>query len=469
MVGWFIYAGLNLRRNVTLLLILIVLSPGFRISPGLPVIFADDILLIVVSGLFITAQVTGERASVSKGLLTPTGLLLVLFLPVTAISMIIGYLGFDIAPTKGGIFEFVKLSKYILAFYIASQVRLNFGHIKAIAVGLVIVISMSAGLGLAQAFDLFGAREFSSNVYFAIARDPISGELSENMLSAINTRAAGTVGNPNAFGILVGVGLILAVVLLLSRAFKKLGLVLLLSASSIMVVSIVISGSRTAIFGVLIAVIYLLLWGGYSTQKRAVINFLSKRRMSGVQLAIVAIFLGLFGLVVLQQISGTQETIATRIARISNFDIQQTPIQARLDIIDRGIDLSKESPILGFGPAEGRVDMLHHLSLDSEPIFVLLRYGIVGVILYVFFWISAFRLGRSLLRINHIEAKIFGHFVGGLVILNVVTAIAASSFFDIRRMTLTCILLGLCVACKSAFSHMGTANEETSERPNALG
>ena len=157
--------------------------------------------------------------------------------------------------------------------------------------------------------------------------------------------------------------------------------------------------------------------------------------------------------------------ITTRYNRTISVNVQEKPVQSRIYAINTGLSQAADSPIRGYGPAEGSKDLIHSQGMDNEIVFVLLRYGAVGLLLYTVFWLSSFQLARSLQRLGSLEVWMFGNAVAAIVVLNLVAMWPATSFFDIRRMTLTCILLGLCVAVRSSLRSVGTAQQESPVPP----
>ena len=461
---WVLFAGRNLRRTVVLLLILLILAPGVRLSPRLPVIFGTEIIIFVVGGLLLMNIATQHRL-LSERRLAPTGFLLALFIPMTALSMGFGYAGFGIAPTKGDWFEFVKIAQYVLAFYIASQVRLREGHLRFLSKIIVVAISISAILGLLQVFDVGGTREFFANFFFSASQASGSGGASPNVVSSLTRRVAGTVGNPNQFGFLLAVGLIFGVVLLLGRAVRGPMLLVLGVSNSLILVTLLLTGSRTAAVAALVAGAYLGITMPLRRRRFAQGSLMSSRKVrlvlfaTPVLLAIVFINVG-GGLI------GDDSAIITRIGRTMSVDIQGRPVQNRIETFKIGLSQAAESPILGYGPAEGSPELVHSRDTDNEIIFVLLRYGAVGLLLFVAFWLSSLRLARSCQRLPNGEASMFGQAVTAVVILDLVIMWPAHSFFDIRQMTLTCILLGLCVAARSWLRSTRTAQQEQLAPPH---
>ena len=455
--AWLAITRANPRKTIVLLMLLLVLAPPIRLTESLPirlpVISFYDVLIMAVGGvLLLRAWITSSRSG--AGGLTPTSLLLLLFIPVTVLSMAYGSIGLGIPLSKRDWFEIAKIGLYFLAFYIGSQVVLRRGDLRFMFIVLVGAISASALFGLLQVYDVGNSRQLFLSFYAAPTFPAESIGVLQKHISVLGLRSSGTVGNPNEYALILSVGAVVAIALIIGRAFRGPGHIVLYAVVALIVTMIILSGSRIGIVAISVAATYLL--GVMVWSKRA--NIVASGRRVAVHgnplllLAIVAITLAMVAFSAAHPVVGPQiESRLSRITGIIDWESDRS-VQIRLSNLGLARTQLSRSPLLGDGPAEGEaaeeMRVLGSGVADNELLLVFLQLGLVGLTLYVVFWLSAFRLARSIRRSGSREAWLFGHAVVAILLVDVAGMLAAISFHDIRRMTLTCLLLGLCLAAR---------------------
>src|SRR5688500_9767514 len=115
--------GVRIRITVLRLIGILYVGPEIRVAAGLPVIMGDEALLYITALLMMGERLV-SRESVRWPPMPPAGWALLLFFPLTLLTMANGAARFGITPIQGDYFEFVKFGKYLLALYIASCVRI---------------------------------------------------------------------------------------------------------------------------------------------------------------------------------------------------------------------------------------------------------------------------------------------------------------------------------------------------------
>ena len=116
--------GVQVRATVILLLGILFLAPEIQLAPDLPRIIGDEVLLYITALLMIAARVVATEPGRSAPM-PAAGKALLLFFPLTLLTMANGAARFGINPVPGDYFEFVKFGKYALALYLASSVRVD--------------------------------------------------------------------------------------------------------------------------------------------------------------------------------------------------------------------------------------------------------------------------------------------------------------------------------------------------------
>ncbi|MBI4235784.1 MAG: O-antigen ligase family protein [Chloroflexi bacterium] len=448
---WILVVRLNIRRTLALIFILLLLAPATRLAPGLPVIHGDEVVIFSVGALLLAAGMLRRRGR-SWWILGLAGASLMLFLPLTLLSITYGHMAFDIPISRGDWFEFVKFSQYILAFFIASQIDLEEGDLRFLSLVLIGVVSVSALVGILQVFNVGPTRQLSLDIIFGAYAQPDVLQSETKMYSMLATRAAGTVGNPNTFGMMVALGLVMAATLIRGRTPRGPAILATYGSLGLLSAALVLSASRTAALAALVAGVYLL-WVSLRERRAGSRGSGNSLHIGRLAPAGAAVLLVLALLLAARSQEGIGSAISGRLGRIAEITtrqgIQDSSVQERIDLTKAAFQEVAGSPVFGYGPAEGARWLMAGGTTDNEITFILLRLGVVGLIVYLVFWLSAFRLARSLTRSPDEEARWFGHAVAMVIVLDLVAAVSMDSLDDIGRMTLTCILLGLCAAARA--------------------
>ncbi len=450
---WITLSGLNSIRTIIIAIPLLILAPAIQLSDSfpirLPVTTLYDILILIIGGMFILRAILGH----GKRLIIPGRkfyFVLIALIPLTLLSMAYGSIVLQIPLSKGDWFEMVKFGLYICAFYLGSQAIIKKNGLHFISKIFVATIAISALFGFAQSLNLWDFQLFGSS-YYAAPRIA-TGAAMEKHFSILQTRAASTVLNPNEYGLLLATGLSVALGLAARRKIRGIQLIVQPGLILLLLLGIVSTGSRTAMLGTIALAIYyvtILLIPRWGLIPKKVRGDLIKRGII-ISLVIISslslIFLSGSSLPLVGPI------IEKRVSRLNAaIDWQiDSSVQTRLDNISLIPIQLKRSPILGDGPSEGtsaeHIRVLGERVADSEWILILLRNGLLGIGLYIAFWVTAFRLATYTIRSPILEISIFGHSTLGVLIINLAGSITAISLFDMRRMTITCLLLGLCAA-----------------------
>lgn len=369
---FFEHGKLALNKIVVPLLIVAVLFPSIRLPAGIPSVRLELIIILIAWGLFLLGHVsTGKGIKLRWNL---TNKWFFLFGACILVSIAYAALVKDYYPIARDFWEFGKLIEYFLIFALMASLNIPPEHMqKYYIIGLIIFLC-SAAFGLAQYFNLFNINSWLSPYYTPT-------QIYDGLVRA--GRIVGTTGNPNEFGALMVLAASLALtgaVWLKGRSIKLFSW----AALGVFSLAIMFSLSRSALLGLLVAVVFILLF-------KSLAHFGLGRTIR--MLLLVVPLLLILGLV-LVQVAPDRFLIRTGSALNLATD---TSWQARLAMWDSTLTIWKQSPIFGWGP--GKVAMT--TIVDNEWLLLLRRYGVLGVLVFVLWFMGVY---RTLSKIAH-EAK----------------------------------------------------------------
>ena len=430
--------GVQTQATVFLLLGILFLGPAIQIAPDLPFVMGDEVIVYVTLLL-----VMGERlvASDRRGLspMPKAGMALLLFIPLTMLTIANGAARFGVNPVRGDYFEFVKFGKYVIALYLASTVRINRRFLRSLSWGIAIAGFIVAVTAALQSFNFPGVRAFFSLVYYASGID--------NMSDYLGSRAAGTIGNPNELALFVIAGLVFSASLLqlTNRQSHRLTLAAFCLADAL---AIILSGSRMGFLGAALGVMLIVMR--------------SKRRTAG--LVAIGVIIAAFLVLVLLGIAdvsnalpqGLHDTLYPLFNRAERFSPRHfIDILARFGMWQTAWTQAQSSLLLGYGPAKGAQFLLTSATVDSEIFIVTLRYGLVGLAVWIGIWVSFLRTARRASNVEDRESRVVGYALWAFLLVNLLVCTVNYTFLAVRRMTLLSVFVGLAAAIVRANAASG--------------
>jgi O-antigen ligase/polysaccharide polymerase Wzy-like membrane protein len=421
--------GTRPKPTVLLLIAILYLAPEIAIAADLPRIVGDEVVLYI-TGLLMLVERLGTGDAEPALPMPAVGIALLLFLPLTALTIANGAARFGINPSRRDYFEFIKFGKYVVALYIASTVRVDRRFLRRFSWAVAIGGFVASAAALLQAFNFLGARSFFELVYYSANEDKVG----ENL----EWRASGTIGNPNELALFVVAGLAFAVMLIYRTKPRDQRWVL---AGFVLAdaIAVVLSGSRMGLLAAALVVFLVVVRSG--------------RAMTGMVLTACAIFAVAF-LVVLAGdetagavpafVSGALHPLVNRAER---FDPRHlSGIVFRFAMWRAAWAETQSSLLLGYGPAKGATSLRTSQTTDSEIFMVALRYGLIGLSVWIGVWVTFLRTARKASKALDPEARAVGRVLWAVLIVNLLASSVNYTFLAVRRMTLVCIVVGLSAA-----------------------
>lgn len=421
--------GVQVRATVILLLGILFLAPEIQLAPDLPRIIGDEVLLYITALLIIAARVVATEPGRSTPM-PAAGKALLLFFPLTLLTMAYGAARFGINPVRGDYFEFVKFGKYVLALYVASSVRVDRRFLVRFSWAVAAGGFVAALTAILQSFDFPGVRAFFQLVYYSANAD--------NAREYLTFRAAGTIGNPNELALFVVAGLVFAITLLYltNRPGQRMLLALFALADSM---AILLSGSRMGLLCGALGVALVLM--------RA-----ARRRTGVIMLVVTSALISLLVLLAMADVSNllplaVHDLLWPLLNRVERFSPRHfVDVLARFGMWQVAWSQTQASLLLGYGPAKGALFLLTSATVDSEIFIVALRYGLVGLMVWIGIWVSFLRTARQAANTRERASRLVGRALWSILVVNLLASSVTYTFLVVRRMTLLVLFVGLTAA-----------------------
>lgn len=323
-------------------------------------------------------------------------LIFVAFFSFILLSLIFGflnsnlYLGSFIAPTE--LWQYVKR----LMFFCVGYLLVYYSPHRAIWAYRVILITffVAVVIGAVQ-FIGGGLADNLANLYGRTAHQ-IEMLLNRPMSSR---RIFGVSGNSTAWGGLSGFMFLYAISMVLLREGVNRYRILAMLTAILAAVNLLLSGSRAAILGFLVAISIVSLW------------FVFTRRISlvkkvGVLFATAILIPGL-GILLWHRIINSVFRFNVLVDQGGGERVEQ--IQIGLALL-----VSPFMWLFGIGNAAQRNFVVGY-GIESEPIYLLVNYGLAGLSLLLLIIATLWFVSWQLLKVNCFEAKLYGTVLLGVV------------------------------------------------------
>ena len=291
--------------------------------------------------------------------------------------------------------------RMILIATIAASFNFQEKQLRQLMKGVLAIAAFSVIFAFFQKYDIFGATELTDRLYPRPSAFKTLGE-----------RVIGTFGNPNHFGgcLVMLAAMVLAFSIHTKRLMRYVSITVYLGVGAAIVMT---TASRTAFFG------YLIVSG---------ISFiLSLRRGSRLPAFLSMIVLVAAVIFVSERLHAFD--VHPRVQDI--FARDKTPLANALSerraMWSNSLRMAIESPIIGVGPTKFFVQ-----TTDNGYIYMMLRIGIIGLLIYLFMLLSLFlrgirgfflaaspyrkavMLATTMVIVNHAVFEITGEFFWGI-------------------------------------------------------
>lgn len=349
----------------------------------------------------------------------------------TVLSMVWGtLLGVPFSPRD--VMELVKIAKYWLFFHLAFC-PWSERDIGIVSNTMLVCMTGAAFVGIWQWQNWLGIGRWLQLIY------------GYGLSHAEKGRIVGTMANPNDYALLLATGL--AMVMGAFKDVSRKRQFLLLLSSGLLAVGIAIIGSRTGVVGVVI--VFAVGVGLRIIKSRSV-------RQRFRWLGIVAIALLLAASVVipwgakefrkLEVMSPIQVLdyvdqgpLYRLVYRFSIATAEDGGIAMRQAIWQSHLDAFWASPLLGWGPGKSTYSAI----VDSEYVFYLRRYGIIGLSLLLLLYGQIFRFCWKLLRSRSVVAWRIGAFLIATLLVYLAANFVLYTFYILQLMSVFWLMVGM--------------------------
>lgn len=404
----------SLQRIVTPLLVVSILLPPIRLPIGIPSIRMELIIILVAWSLLLLGHFAIGRSikfhqnSVYKWFALFG---LAILLSISYVTIFKGYviIGRDF-------WEFPKLFGYFLIFALVANLNISPNDIRHYYKIALIVFLCSAFIGIAQYLNLGNINATISPYY---APTQIKGLM-------LQGRVTGTTGNPNEFGAMMTLASSVAFSGVLFFEKKTMRL-FSFSCFFVFVLSIVLTLSRSAIIALIIAICFLTLF------KYPLMLGIKK----GIKKLLIVIPIVMVTILIIIKIA--PEKFFFRISQLGNI-WNATSWQARIVGWKINYDLWKLSPLFGWGPGKMTMTTI----VDSEWLLLLRRYGLIGVIIFILWFVNYyFGLSKIYRASSSTEVVALAVALQATLLAYAVYMIPAAVYHSLQLMPILLIFLGL--------------------------
>ncbi len=337
-----------------------LLFPAFKIVEGLPSVRPEE------AYVFIIAPVIVQRA-VKKA--TAVDLALLLMALSIAISTFYGHFFLSSHLIPRDFLELVEIFKYWLLFRLALEVHPNEKVLQRLLACLVCSGLAVVTFSLFQFYNLLDVNSYLTPLY-----------ASPWHLKGVTSRVVGTESNPNTFGLMSSVLISVVLAWLIFGAHDSCEKIKYAVSEVSFLTALFMTQSRTAFVTLVVSTAFLL--SVYLFQFRA------RDAIRGIIVLAITLVL----------VSGMAYSLApssfpNRMQRILTPS-QDPAMQNRFGDWARTIKWIRASPILGWGPGKQYLPRI----VDNEYLFILSRYGVVGLIIYLTMYVTLFLSGQKLAK-----------------------------------------------------------------------
>jgi len=406
---------LNRLWIVVAILFFIILTPNIRI-PRIPSIRMEQFAVFGIILLWISAIAKGKKVKVYLSSFT---LLLGLFSLVVIGSILVGSMQ-GITVQLNDFFELYKVVVYLGVYTVVGTYIKNEQDQLKLLKTLNLLIVISGFVAFTQYVNLLGLNEY----YIPIIAPT---QFTTLVAGYATPRVIGLTSNPNTYGAMTGIGVILSLYLLLKEKKKRYSFFFLINFIACLMT---LSRSGFVLMGVGSAMIVLLHF------KQTIISmgklFKGVIDLKGLKVLVVAAVL-IVGFVV-GIIWFLPEAFTWRLLEGANLATSRG-WQARLSNWQENIQLFLISPVFGIGPAKA---IEYQFAADNEWLLMLRQYGLFGT----FYFMLMFFL-PIILKGGKRESRKHVQFYKAMVVAVALFMIPAAVFHSFQLMSMITALMAI--------------------------
>lgn len=406
-----------------------ILGPNMNVISGLPLIRIEQVIVGMLWVAFLYQHpFLGDRSGRTNETMTVVLRLMALWAVIIVASAARGvFIGYplDARDATELIWPFAY---YVVPVVIADAVQSRWITVSSANAVLSGAFGASAFVGILQFLDVPLVNQYISPLYLGTA------ERQAHLLSLIqSSRVYGTAGNPNLFGVLMAMGLVFSLARLLNQERRGFFSLLLFTLCG---VALILTLSRTSIVAAVLALLYVVgrkLLSGRSQIRTTVVLGLVVVVASATFLYVESLYL--------RKGNSVYDGFATRLYGLVSFatsDDLDEDLNRRLAHWDRL--LADGIGAVGVGPTKAVIGRV----ADSEYVLVLRRYGLIGLGIYLLFFIAMARSGNRLSWAETgREERALGLALEGTVVVVLFAALTNAVFYSTQVMGVLLIMFGL--------------------------
>jgi len=387
-----------------IILFLIFIGPLIKIFPSAPMFRPEQFLVFSIFPLFLIFRDLNPTSQVRFFLKW-----FIFFQLIQTISLFYGYFILDVNIGVKDFIEIFRVFSYGLTIYVVSTMSFQKASVQTIIYIILYLFIASSLIGLFQYYGVLGFDRITAPLYFP------------GRIHDVHDRMMGTFVNPNTYGSFVSIGSIISLGLFLNEERRKIKFYTLI-AFFLLTATLLLTVSRTALVSYLAGLSALILLFGISKGlKWYKILF----TLLGISTGLLFIGLLLAG------------DIWSRLKTILNF-MEDLSWQMRLFAWYINLQLFLESPLIGWGPT------FHQFTstVDSDYILILRRYGIIGFLVYISFYLLPLYYAIINLKRKKFSGVLNQIFIAASIAL-ITGNIANSLFHEMQFMSFWSVFVGL--------------------------
>lgn len=397
---------INYLHLTVFLIITSLLLPPITVKSSLPDIRFEEFIFYIFFP-FILLKPPGHKKL--KGRAKTLVYVFIAFLVCMLISLVWGVMHLGVPTGSRDFVNFFKITKYLIIFWVIYRFNYTDDELNTILYVVLGTLFISVTLGFLQLYGVFGLDHITAPLFL------------QNRAYMATERLVGTFHNPNTYGSILLVGIIICIVLLFHKSLVK-NRILISALLVYFIAGLVLTVSRTdvAIF-VLIAILIPV----YNTYKHS------------INPIYVILFFAVFVLLLIPLAGFLTYDILVRY--ISGLNIlQDQSFLMRLYSWYINTKIFLQSPIVGWGTSE----YLYTTIVDNEYILMLRNFGILGTSIYIWFYflplIEAWKSDASKDIYNAWDQIIMFSIVSFLIV-----NLTNSTFSSIQTMDFWVVMIGI--------------------------
>jgi hypothetical protein len=384
-----------------------LLLPAIPTGGGIPDIRLEEIFYYGLFPIIILNYVNYNLKGDAKKFIYA----IIIFMGFMLISTLYGRIFLNVPVIPGDIFNFFTIGKLILIFLVFYHFDYSKTQLTSLLYAIVILLTISGFIGIVQYYGVFGLNSILGNLY--VPGKPY----------IVTQRLVGSFHNPNTFGFILTLAVIICTSLFFHEKHNTLRRVLLLLAIGYFIFLIFLTASRTALGTLIIVIISLPFYYHY---KRDISLFHS--------LFFILIIGSCMGIIIGYLSYDILRRYISGLAITSDLSFLMRIIAWYLNF-----QIFLESPIIGWGPGQA----IHSTVVDNQYLIIARRYGVIGLITHLFFYYYPVKLSFTSDWSRDSIEEVWNQVILFSLLTFLITNLSNQIFYEIQVMDFWMILMGI--------------------------